>query len=251
VALEQALTERYGLSHTRIADPLDAMSVQPQVARCAADLIASECRLDSVVAVSNGRSVSSTIAALPDLHLPRTRVVQMIGSTPYSDMMHDSSETCRQIALKLGGSLVTLPTPLIVSNAAAARSLMSIPQVRSVLAESARADIALVGVGAVHDGCSGSIFSGVESAGLAAQLIRRGAVAHICGHHIDATGAHVETSLCHRTIAVTPETLRAIPLVVAVAWGADKVPATRALLAGGYLHALVTDRDTAIALASD
>ena len=84
--------------------------------------------------------------------------------------------------------------------------------------------------------------------GVVRECRQRNVVAHVCGHHLDAAGRHVRTSLCDRTLCLDPDRLNEIPLVIGVAAGSDKVVAILAALRGGYLSALVTDEPTARAL---
>ncbi|QTX05764.1 sugar-binding transcriptional regulator [Agromyces archimandritae] len=248
LGIERALVEAFGLHQARVADPEDGSAVQDDVARCAADLIVEAASEDLVLTVSNGLAVTATVDAMPELVWPRSRVVQMIGSVGSSDTLLDSPETGRRMARKLGGSFHPLPAPLVVGDARVAAALRDENQIATTLELGGRADIALVGVGAVRDGQSGLIFREYESSELTEDLQQTGAVAHICGHHISAAGDHVRTVLCDRTIAVEPERMKRIPLVVGVAWGEEKVAPLAAAMRGGFISALVTDRTTALAL---
>lgn len=248
VGIERALSRAFDLKHVRVADPADATASHAEVGQCAADLLI-ECSSENVVlSVSNGMAVTATVDAMPQLVWPRSRAVQMIGSVGESHQILDSPETCRRMARRLGGSFSPLPAPLVVASAAVAHALRSDNQIATTLELGARADIALVGVGAVSDGHSGLILRPYEDPVLAEDIVRRGGVAHICGHHITASGEHLKTDLCERTIAVDIERLREIPLVIGVAWGEPKVAALLAALRGRFLSALVTDRVTAIRL---
>lgn len=248
VGIERTLARTFGLKQVRVADPSDSVASQTEVAQCAADLLI-ECSSENVVvSVSNGLAVTATVDAMPQLVWPRSRVVQMIGSVGDSDQILDSPETCRRMARRLGGSFHPLPAPLVVASPAVAQALRDDNQIATTLELGSRADVALVGVGAVSDGHSGHILQPYEDPEMAREIVRRGAVAHICGHHITAAGEHLDTDLCGRTIAVDLERLRRIPLVIGVAWGEPKVVALLAALRGGFLSALVTDRTTAIHL---
>lgn len=248
VGVERALVRKFGLKQARVADPGGPSAAQHDVARCAADLLIENARESAVLAVSNGMAVTATVDAMPQLVWPRSRVIQMIGSTGQSERLLDSPETCRRMARKLGGSFHPLPAPLVVQDAATATALVADNQLATTLELGARADLALLGVGAVSRGHSGLILREHEDAATVEDLRRAGAVAHMCGHHISAAGEHVRTSLCHRTIAVAPERLREIPLTIGVAWGEEKVAALAAVMRGGFISAIVTDLPTAVSL---
>lgn len=243
--IERALARRFGLKHVRVADVMETSAVQAEVARCAADLIIENSADNVVLSVSNGLAVTATVDAMPQLAWPRSRAVQMIGSVGESDQLLDSPETCRRMARKLGGSFHPLPAPLVVSDTAVAQALRKDNQISTTLELGARADIALVGIGATSDGHSGMILQSYESPDMVRDILSSGSVAHICGHHIARSGAHVRTDLCDRTIAVDIERLHDIPLVVGVAWGEPKVTALLAAIRGEFISALVTDRVTA------
>lgn len=248
LGIEQELIRTFGLTHARVADPEEPSGAQAEVARCAADLLIEQSSEDVVICVSNGLAVAATVDALPRLIWPRSRVVQMIGSVGPSERLLDSPEICRKMAQRLGGSFHPLPAPLVVDDAAVAAALRRDNQISTTLELGGRADVALVGIGAVIGGRSGLIFSHYEDEAASEQLRRSGAAAHICGHHLSSAGDHLDLDLCQRTIAVDPERMRGIPLVIGVAWGASKVLPLVAALRGGFLSALVTDRQTALSL---
>mgnify|MGYP002737934942 CR=1 FL=1 len=248
LSIEEDLVRTFGLKQARVADPIDASAAQQAIARYAADLVVENSSEDVVLSVSNGLAVTATVDAMPPLVWPRSRAIQMIGSVGESDLLLDSPETCRRMARKLGGSFHPLPAPLIVSDETVAESLRSNNQISTTLELGARADIALVGVGATTEGRSGLILRSYETPDMVQELMDSDSVAHLCGHHISSSGEHVWTRLCPRTIAVDIERLREIPLVIGVAWGEHKVRALTAAMRGKFISALVTDRATALRL---
>jgi DNA-binding transcriptional regulator LsrR (DeoR family) len=245
LTLERALMRAFGLKLARVADAVEPSSAMREVARSAADLIIECSPSEVVLTLSNGRAVTATVDALPQQVWPRSKVVQMIGSLGQSDRLIDSPETCRRMARKLGGTFHPLPAPLIVQDAATAWALKRDNQIATTLELGARADVALLGVGSVNEGHSGTIFRDYENHATAEAARAAGAVAHICGHHISARGEHVRIDPCERTIAMDPERLHNIPLVVCVARGDDKVAALEAVMRGGFISALATDVPTA------
>ncbi|MDR1266267.1 MAG: hypothetical protein LBK42_12115 [Propionibacteriaceae bacterium] len=242
---EARLKQRYGLKQVRVAD---ATTSPDEVFRCAAALLAEACADDSLIVVSNGRAVAGTVAAMPQLRRPRAKVVQMIGALGRDNPLTDSPEVCRSLAERLDGSFHALAVPLVLSSPEIAAQMRREDQIAATLALGGRADIALVGVGAVQVGHSGHIFDSYETPADARALARAGAVAHICGHHVTGAGEHMRTPICARTLSIEPERLRRVPLSIGVAHGLDKVEAIKAVIAGRFISALVTDRFTAESL---
>ena len=72
-----------------------------------------------------------------------------------------------------------------------------------------------------------------------------GDVGHCGGHRIGVDGRHIGGELCGGILGVPFSRLRESSLVVAVAWGAQKVPAITGALRGGLVSHLVTDMRTA------
>jgi DNA-binding transcriptional regulator LsrR (DeoR family) len=81
-----------------------------------------------------------------------------------------------------------------------------------------------------------------------ADLQRQGAVAEVCAVLLDRNGDQVADEFTERCISIGSRQLRSIGEVVAVAGGAAKADAVRAVLAGGYANSVVVDSSLATAL---
>jgi lsr operon transcriptional repressor len=115
---------------------------------------------------------------------------------------------------------------------------MSDSSVEAALAAAAASDLALVGIGPMDEDAT-LIRAGALGPDEVQHLIRLGAVGSMNARFYDAAGKPV-TWLDDRTVGISWEQLRAIPLVVAVAGGAHKAEAIRAA-EDGCVTALVTD----------
>lgn len=224
-SLEENLRDKYGLKTVRVAYSYDDNIASMLVPQCAAQLLMENLKPDSLIVTSTGTPMAATIRALPPLDYPRAHVTQMLGS------------------LSSANSL--LPAPLIMGSAEVAQAVRSEKLIAMTLALGNRADIAIVGVGAIRQGHSGKIFHSFEDAAVARELQEKGVVGHICGHHIDMDGNHVRTSLCERTISIDFERFRDIPLVIGVAWETWRARALHACLVGGLMSALATNQGMA------
>ena len=252
MALEKRLVDAFGLKTARVSEatPGNGSDIGPDVARTAADLLLESCGPHSVIAVSNGRAVAAVVHHTPERSWPSSTAVAMLGSVGESFNTEDGPDVCRNLSLRLGGRFRSLTVPLVFDSLTLARAVREEDQVATTLELAARSDIALTGVGTV-----GTSVRPLLRRWMTPEVVRecrkRNVVAHVCGHHLDASGRHVHTALCDRTLCLDPERLREIPLVVGVAAGPDKIVAIRAALRGGYLSALVTDEATARAVLKD
>ena len=234
-SLEENLRNKYGLKTVRVAYSYDDSIASTLVPQCAAQLLVENLKPDSLIVTSTGTPMAATIRALP----------QMLGSLSSANSLTDSPEICRMMAERLGCAYSLLPAPLIMGSAEVAQAVRSEKLIAMTLALGNRADIAIVGVGAIRQGHSGRIFHSFEDAAVARELQEKGVVGHICGHHIDMHGNHVRTSLCERTISIDFERFRDIPLVIGVAWETWRARALHACLVGGLMSALATNQGMA------
>jgi len=244
--LERRLTRRFGLALAVVAG--QAAGAPPlNVGRAAAQSVVDHGNPRTLLALSNGTSLAAVVAAMPQQRWPYSCVTQMIGSLGAPDReLVDSPDLCRRLAAKLGGTYRPMPVPIVLTSAAVARSVRQEEIVVSTFELAARADIALVGVGAVGpDGTSGAILRHYITDSVRAEVRKGRAVAHICGHHFDAAGRHVRTSLCDRMICMAPERLADTKFSLAVAWGHEKVAALHAVLKADLVSGLATDEATA------
>ena len=200
-----------------------------------------------VLGVGNGRSVAAASRYVPFADRSACTVVQLLGSMPggLPSWGRDAPTICHHISQQLGAASVRMPVPLVVDNPALLAPLMREEKVAAALALGARADVALVGCAGIHATGEGNILAEYLTDSVISAIARGGAVGHILDHHFDGEGRDVPTPLTERTLALSLDALRKIPLVIGVAAGGDKVEALVAASRGGILDAIVTDEDTA------
>lgn len=249
--LERQLRRRLGIDRAYVAVSEGLQPPEQIVGRLAAETIARAGHRQTALALSNGRSVAAVVNAMPQQQWPFSMVCQMIGSLGGADHhIVDSPELCRRMARRLGGGYRSLPVPIVLRSASAARSVRREEMVVTTLELASRSDIAVVGVGAVGPMSMSQLLRPFTTPAIAEDLRRQKAIAHISGHHFDAQGRHIRTSLCERTISIEPERLVDVKLPMLVAWGAEKVAAIHAVMQIGLRMALVTDEPTARLLLS-
>lgn len=245
--LERQLEKRFKLKQVAVAEASERWRPEQAVGRLAAATIAEAGNDHTILALSNGTSVAAVVDAMPQLRWQFSNVVQMVGSLGRvgADLV-DSPELCRRMAKRLGGTYRPMPVPIVLRSAAMAEAMRHEELVLTTLELAARSDIALVGVGSVGPhGHPGAILEPYMSPEASAEVVRRGAVAHICGHYFNARGEHVKDAMCERVISMPPERLAGVGLAMVVAWGVAKVPALHAVLRAGLVSALATDEETA------
>jgi len=225
--LSEDLRERFGLRDAIVVAVPDEpdRSIRDQVGRLACS-----------------RTLHEMTRALTEL--PTITVVQLTGVYP-GGVEENSVELVRRVASIAGGSAYPIYAPLVVDDAATARSLRNQPQVADAMRRYRDLTKAIVAIGSWEPAVSLVRDSLPDAEGEA--LRARGVRAEVCARLLDDDG-NALPDLADRVIAITLEELRQVPEVVAVAAGAAKTEAVRAVLNAGFVTAIVTDAGIARAL---
>lgn len=209
------------------------------------DLLAPGDRLG----VAWGRTVYELAEAVEPRRIPDLSVLQLMGSmaTPYGF----TAEACStRLAEQLGARCWNLHAPAILSRAGLAADLRSEPIIAAQLDRLTTINKLLFSVGtAAADGHI--VGSGVATAEDLAAYRARGAVGVICGRFIDEAGRAIPGPMDDRMIGVDLRALAGLPMGILVTPGLDKIAATRAAIAGGYVTHLCCGLTVAERLLSD
>jgi len=196
---------------------------------------------DTILGISWGTAVYSTVQALrPDRGLPIT-VVQMIGAVGTGDSRIDGPDLARLLANIYGGEYRYFHAPLIVEEAHVREMLLQEPRIRETLSLARRADIALVGIGSLVPEVASLLRAGYLDREALARLRAQGAVGDVCARHYDAQGRVLDIELNQRIVGIELETLHVIEQVIGVAGGEAKAEAILSALRGGHVNVLVID----------
>jgi DNA-binding transcriptional regulator LsrR (DeoR family) len=200
---------------------------------------------DSTIAICLGRSTYEVVHAMrTDLHRS-VRIAQALGSIPFATQELDSGALARQLASKLGGEVLYLPSPMIADNAEAAAVLRRQPAIERTLAAAREADLALLGIGNLDPAHSPLITAAGLDAAQLGELRANGIVGDIAGQIFTREGSLYQGELTERVIGLTLEELRCIPTVMAVAFGVSKAEAILGVLRTGVVDVLSTDDSAA------
>ncbi len=199
------------------------------------------------VGVSWGRTIEQVALHLSGVRNDRALFVSLLGSLTRNSASNPF-EVVQALAARTGGEGHFLPVPFIADSVADREVLLSQRSVADALALARSADLFLISVGELSD----TAFLRVQdmlSAEELSDVRARGAVCDTLGRLFDAGGGEVAHDLSRRTLAVDPEHLRGRHVVL-LAGGLEKLAAIAGLLRAGLVAGLVTDGDTALALAA-
>jgi DNA-binding transcriptional regulator LsrR (DeoR family) len=246
VDLSARVQDRFGLRHAVVVDVADEAgeSVRKHLGQVAAELLAELIGPDDVLGVAWARSVGAMARALP--RLSAVPVVQLTGAISVPDGDESAIDIVRDVARAAGGPAYVFYAPFVLPDAATARALRRQPEVALAFDQLSRVTKAVVGVGLWAPGLSTLYDVAGEPDRVALRDL--GVCAEVSGVFLTAEGEPVATPMTERMIGVDAERMRAIPDVVVIGYGADKVRAGQAVLRSGLVNGLVTHRSFAQAL---
>jgi deoxyribonucleoside regulator len=217
------------------------------LASVAAEYVGSYLRSGMRLGVSWGRTVCGVVRRMQAGLVSDLVIAQIAGGLDDTAPGIQGHELVRHLAELYPGSRVQyLHAPAVVDSEAIRDAIVSDRSVQASLAEAARSEVAIVGIGAL-DADATLVRDGQLSREDHGRLVRSGAVGSLNTRFFDADGRPAG-DLDSRTIAISWDELRAVPTVIAVAAGAKKATSIRGALRTGTVDVLVTDEETATLL---
>lgn len=247
-ALEDQLCTRYGLDFCEVAPDLgeEDLPLRALGLAGAAFLRREIERGDTpVIGLGHGRTLAAAIQEMPRIDANGIRFVSLLGGLTrhYAANPHD---VMHRLAAKTGAQAYVLPVPFFANSAEDRAVLLAQPGVREIFDMSGGAGLKLVGIGTADSGAQ-LVASGMIEPREIDEINAAGGAGEMLGHFFDAQGGVLETTLTARTLSVALNT-RDDSRIVAIAGGAEKVGAVRAVLRSGWLKGLITDEATARAI---
>lgn len=191
-----------------------------------------------VLLVSSGRTVYE-VARYELPRLPGVVVAPTVGGTDQPEAWYQTNEITRLVAERIGGRAMYLFAPALPGHELY-ETLQHDPAIQRVLHLWPHARCVLTGIGAPPLlRAQAPQFIDTSAVGLVE------AIGDICSRFFSRTGAPVTFPGSERLIALDLETLKQVPVVIAVASGADKVAPLIAAAQAGFFDHLVTDPHTA------
>lgn len=248
--LEHDLVSKFGLTEARvvIADDVDDNDILQPVAIAGAalvtDLLFPECR----IGITWGRTLQAVIQKISQDLKIGGEVVQLAGSVGATQHEYDAVFLAQELAKRLHSRALHLNAPFIVESEEIASSLLRNASNATTHQRAASCDIVIVGVGNVDPNHATLFSSGHLSSTEISKIIAQRAVGEICGHPIDEDGQLVSEAFSSRVISIRPDTLRKIPVRVAVGARRNSDKPILAALRGNYVTHLAVDAVTANSL---
>ncbi len=240
---EEGLKERFGLREALVLDTagLNEAETGRGLGEITASYLEGLLAPDSTIALCLGRSTYEVVQAIRPRLRSSVRVAQASGSISFAVRDLDSMTVVRQLANKLGGEVLYLPSPMVADSPEGAAVLRRQRDIERTLAAAASADLALLGIGNL-DSFRTHLMSaaGLDPSEVEA-MKQAGAIGDMAGQVITVEGKVYPSDLAERLIGLSLEDLRRIPIVIAVAFGLAKAAAILGALRTGAIDVLATD----------
>ena len=248
IALEQALSARFGLATCDVAPDLDEAGLPLRAlglaggARLRRWLESGE---ETTIGIGHGRTLAEAVRSMPRFSTSGLRFVSLNGGlTPnFAANPHD---VMHMLAEKTGARAYVMPVPFFANSAEDRQVLLSQRGVAEVFQLAEAAPLKIVGIGTVEAETQ-LVASGMIDLSEVEAISDAGGVGELVGHFFDCDGNALETPLNARKLSISlGRDMK--HRVIAVAGGPNKVEALRAVLKSGRLSGLITDERTARAL---
>jgi erythritol transport system ATP-binding protein len=198
-----------------------------------------------LIGVSHGRTLLACVENLKPTEAPHLRVVGLMGGLTRSAHANPH-EIVSRLSERTGAQATVMPVPFMANTAEDRAVLLGQKDAAEAYELATGCDLILVGIGTTVPEAELVTTGMVEPAEMAA-IARAGGVGEMLGHFFSLRGRPLENDLTRRIVTQPLHSLRN-RRIVAVAGGAVKIDAIRAVLASGLLNGLITDEHTARAI---
>lgn len=236
--LSVELASHLGLSRCLVIDSPegDESLLRSNLGRVAAGLLEEIAEKEDVLGLAWSRTLLAMRSALTSV--APCAVVQLTGALSRPDVDGSSIELVRDVAKITKGPAFYFYAPMIVPEAETARSLRMQPEVAQAIARYAELTKAVITIGAWIPGHSTVVDALTRDE--YERDRKSGVVAEVASIQLDADGHPVRTALSERIIGIGPDQLRAVPEIIAIAYGRAKVQAVQAAVRGRFMTTLIT-----------
>lgn len=252
---EQELVRRFGLRDARVlrTQPLNSNAVEgatrlQALGRLAAtylEQVVEGLPPQSTIGIAWGTAAHASVNALSQRLEKGIDVVQLLGSVGAPQPNIDGPDLARALASKLGGRHYYLHAPAFVEQPGLREMLYRESTVHEAMKRVSAVQVALTGIGAMDGANTSYVRAGHMTVEQIKELHTQGVVGEMCGSFYDIYGHSEPYEINQHVVGIDSDALRAMPHMIAVAFGERKVRAIGAALRGHYPSVLITDHETA------
>lgn len=244
--LENHLKEKFGFEYCKVVPNLNENTPIPLKALGIAGATFIEKQITqqnhAVIGLGYGQTMSACINYIQHRDSCDIEFVSLSGGltpqfsiSPY-DVIH-------RIAYRINAKSYIIPAPMYMASLEEKQTLLDRPEFQAVFNKITESSLKIVGIGTVDEHAS-TLQTGIWAEDTLLHLKKQGAVGEILGHFFNADGQALELDFTNKMITPPLDNLKET-CVFAIAGGAEKTSAIRAISKSGYLEGLITDEQTA------
>jgi DNA-binding transcriptional regulator LsrR (DeoR family) len=211
------------------------------VGRAAANSLVNALKNNQTIAISWGRGLEATVINVDSDNFSGLKVTQLMGSLSSVTTPSSAEEVGRNLAKNLNAQFIPFFAPVVVSNQKVRDSMLEEESIAKTLKMARSADIALVGIGSRTSASSEMVFSEFKLTKAERDQIYDRYAGDIAARFYDINGQTLSTKMDKRVLGLSLEEITAIPRVIGVASGAEKVQGVIGAARAGILDTLIVD----------
>jgi DNA-binding transcriptional regulator LsrR (DeoR family) len=198
-----------------------------------------------LIGIGHGRTLDEVVRYLPRIARPDVRFVSLLGSLTRHAAANPFDVIHRLVEVT-GAECYFMPAPFFADSIADKKVLLAQKSLKDVFSLARAAELYVVGIGEVGSHAH-MLATGTVTEKELREVKRAGAVGEVIGRFLDKTGKAVAAELNDRAVALKLEEIKG-KSVVAIAGGANKIDAIKAVLESHVIKGLITDEATAKAI---
>lgn len=248
--LEAWFRSRFNLQHVVIVPGRgNSPEILDSVGQSAATYLDSVISENAVVTVAGGRTLFAVSKQVRPTPRPQVTVVPAMGGWVGASAI-SANEVVREIAGRWNAQAVSLFAPAIVSDDVARQALWREESICLTLKKASAATVACISLAGLAPHPDDSQHHYTSSSGRISEedhqyLLQQGAVGETCGQFFDIHGQPSERWNQSRTIAISVQDLKQIPVVIMVGAGTEKAQAFLGACRGSFFTALIITEELA------
>jgi DNA-binding transcriptional regulator LsrR (DeoR family) len=215
-----------------------------QLAEIAASYLVNHIRPKDTICIGGGRTVTEITNHVQFHKITGTRIYPAIGGIQQNSNL-DVNSCATRLAQKLGGEAVQFYAPAFAETEAERDTVFGLTHVARALEHARSARVGLFGIGDLDIGSSIVQYCPLPYSELAELVKLNGAVGEMLGFAFDGQGCGCIPEVNRRSIGISLDDMRRLPMRIGAAAGAKKARAIAAAIRGGYFTSLILDENAA------
>lgn len=240
-SLELELEKKYGLKNATVVDTKGCSKdvIAKIVSQHGANYFKSNVKNYNKIGISWGRSLRGFVDEVPFLNHPDSVVYSLIGGLSETNIDVQSNQLAQDLARKLRGTSQYLYAPALVSNVLIKKELLNNNAIKSVIENSKKVDIALVGITTVDSNMNLKRTGYINDKDIKS-LKDRGVIGVINSRFFNEKGEEVNHYVNDSAVGLDLIALQNIPEIMTIVYGDKKVPAIEVALENKLINIIVT-----------